>query len=301
GDHWKEWNGRFRDDVRAFIKGDEKKAGVFAKRFLASPDIYGHRNREPEQSVNFVTSHDGFTMNDLVSYDKKHNEANNEDNRDGHNENLSWNCGVEGPTDDPAIETLRLKQIKNFFATNILSLGVPMLVMGDEVRRTQNGNNNAYCQDNETSWFDWSLLEKNADLHRFVRRLISYRQGLPERTDPMLPLTEVIERASVRWHGTQLDQPDWGDQSRSVAFTIDTNHRWYHLIFNAYWEEITFALPCVPAEFHAWQRIVDTDMASPNDITDGTALDNASEYAVQGRSTVILASTRIRRPTNTSD
>lgn len=301
GDHWKEWNGRFRDDVRAFIKGDEKKAGVFAKRFLASPDIYGHRNREPEQSVNFVTSHDGFTMNDLVSYDKKHNEANNEDNRDGHNENLSWNCGVEGPTDDPVIETLRLKQIKNFFATNILSLGVPMLVMGDEVRRTQNGNNNAYCQDNETSWFDWSLLEKNADLHRFVRRLISYRQGLPERTDPMLPLTEVIERASVRWHGTQLDQPDWGDQSRSVAFTIDTNHRWYHLIFNAYWEEITFALPCVPAEFHAWQRIVDTDMASPNDITDGTALDNASEYAVQGRSTVILASTRIRRPTNTSD
>ena len=173
--------------------------------------------------------------------------------------------------------------------------------MGDEVRRTQNGNNNAYCQDNETSWFDWSLLEKNADLHRFVRRLINYRQGLPERTDPMLPLTEVIERASVRWHGTQLDQPDWGDQSRSVAFTIETKHRWYHLIFNAYWEEITFALPSVPEDFHAWQRIVDTDLASPDDITDGTPLDDASEYAVQDRSTVILASSRIRRPITSSD
>ncbi len=171
GDHWKEWNGRFRDDVRSFVKGDDGHAGTFAKRFLASPDIYGHRNREPEQSINFVTSHDGFTMNDLVSYNQKHNEANKEGNRDGHNENLSWNCGVEGPTDDPEIESLRLKQIKNLFTINVLALGVPMLVMGDEIRRSQRGNNNAYCQDNEISWLDWSLLDQHEDLHRFVKLL----------------------------------------------------------------------------------------------------------------------------------
>ena len=294
GDHWKEWNGRFRDDVRSFVKGDDKEAGTFAKRFFASPDIYGHRNREPEQSINFVTSHDGFTMNDLVTYNNKHNETNNEGNRDGHNENLSWNCGIEGPTDDPAIEHIRLKQIKNFFTINILSLGVPMLLMGDEVRRTQNGNNNAYCQDNETNWLDWSLMQKNADLHRFVRRLITYRQGLPERADPRLPLNEVIERARVRWHGTKLDQPDWGDQSRSIAFTIETVNRWYHLVFNAFWDEIAFALPTVPPAFEPWQRIVDTHLPSPEDITDGTPLNDVAEYPVQSRSTVILASTRFK-------
>jgi len=294
GDHWKEWNGRFRDDVRSFVKGDDKEVGTFAKRFLASPDIYGHRNREPEQSINFITSHDGFTMNDLVTYNNKHNETNNEGNRDGHNENLSWNCGIEGPTDDPAIEHIRLKQIKNFFTINILSLGVPMLLMGDEVRRTQGGNNNAYCQDNDTNWLDWSLMQKNADLHRFVRRLITYRQGLPERADPRLPLNEVIERARVRWHGTKLDQPDWGDQSRSVAFTIETVSRWYHLVFNAFWDEIVFALPTVPPAFEPWQRIVDTHLPSPEDITDGTPLNDVAEYPVQSRSTVILASTRIK-------
>ena len=292
GDHWKEWNGKFRDDVRAFIKGDEKMAGVFAKRFLASPDIYGHRNREPEQSINFVTSHDGFTMNDLVSYDKKHNESNNEGNRDGHNENLSWNCGIEGPSDDPKIESIRLKQIKNFFTTNILALGVPMLVMGDEVRRTQNGNNNAYCQDNEVSWLDWKLVEENADLHRFVRRLIACRQDFPGPENPHLPLTEVIENYRVKWHGTQLDQPDWGDQSRSVAFTIETNHRWYHFIFNAYWKEISFALPPVPNGFDQWQRIVDTNLPSPDDITDGTPLTDNEHYLVQGRSSVIISADR---------
>ena len=293
GDHWKEWNGRFRDDVRSFMKGDERKAGTFAKRFLASPDIYGHRNREPEQSINFVTSHDGFTMNDLVSYNEKHNDANNEGNRDGHNENESWNCGVEGPTDDPVIERIRLKQIKNFLTVNVLSLGVPMLLMGDEVRRTQNGNNNAYCQDNETSWLDWSLMDKNADLLRFVRQLIDYRQGLPDRIDPRLPLHEVISRSRVRWHGAKLDRPDWGEQSRSVAFTIETPDKWYHLIFNAYWDEILFELPPVPEEFQPWQRIIDTDRESPEDISDGTTVVNAHAYNVQGRSTVILTSTRL--------
>ena len=157
GDSWKEWNGRFRDDVRGFFRGEPGSVARVADRLVGSPEIYGHEEREAEQSVNFVTCHDGFTLNDLVSYDRKHNEANGEDNRDGANDNRSWNCGVEGPTDDPAIEQLRNRQVKNFLTVTLLSLGMPMILMGDEVRRTQRGNNNAYCQDNEISWFDWTL------------------------------------------------------------------------------------------------------------------------------------------------
>jgi glycogen operon protein len=292
GDHWKEWNGHFRDDVRAFVKGDEGHAGTFAKRFLASPDIYAHRNREPEQSINFVTSHDGFTMNDLVSYNEKHNEANKEGNRDGHNENLSWNCGVEGPTDDPDIEQLRIKQIKNLVTINVLALGVPMLVMGDEVRRTQLGNNNAYCQDNEISWFDWSLLERHASLHRFVKLVIDYRRRLPERENPQLSLTEVIARSRVQWHGTELERPDWGDQSRSVSFSIESPKKWYHLIFNAFWEAIEFAIPPIPKDFHPWNRIIDTDLESPHDISlEGTPV-RGKVYAVQSRSAVVMTCER---------
>ncbi|MFK8115055.1 MAG: glycogen debranching protein GlgX [Rubripirellula sp.] len=291
GDHWKEWNGRFRDDVRSFIKGDAGQAGTFAKRFLASPDIYGHRNREPEQSINFVTSHDGYTMNDLVTYERKYNEANNEGNRDGHNENLSWNCGVEGPTDDLEVERLRSKQIKNLFTINLLAFGVPMLVMGDEVRRSQGGNNNAYCQDNEVSWLDWTLLEKYADVHRFVKELIHYRRGLPERADPRASLTEVISRSRVRWHGSELDRPDWGHDSRTVAFTIETPHRWYHLIFNAYWEPLDFALPSLARNFDPWKRIIDTDLESPNDIGSGVKISSDS-YSVADRTAVVLTANR---------
>ncbi len=298
GDHWKEWNGRFRDDVRAFVKGDQGQAGTFAKRFLASPDIYGHRNREPEQSINFVTSHDGFTLNDLVSYNEKHNEANNEDNRDGHNHNLSWNCGVEGPTDDPEVEELRTKQIKNLFTINLLAFGVPMLVMGDEVRRSQAGNNNAYCQDNEISWFDWGLLDKHAGLHRYVKELIGYRLGLPERSDPGLSLNEVILRSRVRWHGARLYRPDWGNASRSVALTIETSNKWHHLIFNAFWKRLEFELPVVPDDFQSWHRIVDTDRASPNDIGSGVPVADKRKYVVQPRSTVVLTSSRVQNGFN---
>ena len=158
GDSWREWNGRFRDDVRSFFRGDNGSVAPLADRLMGSPQIYGHKEREAEASVNFVTCHDGFTLNDLVSYNEKHNEANGEDNRDGMNDNRSWNCGVEGPTDDAAVEALRNRQVKNFLAVTMLSLGLPMMLMGDEVRRTQHGNNNAYCQDNETSWFDWRLV-----------------------------------------------------------------------------------------------------------------------------------------------
>jgi glycogen operon protein len=291
GDHWKEWNGRFRDDVRAFIKGDPGHAGTIAQRFLASPDIYGHRNREPEQSINFVTSHDGFTMNDLVSYNRKHNGANKEGNRDGHNHNLSWNCGVEGPSDDPEIERLRVKQIKNLCTINLLALGVPMMLMGDEMRRSQGGNNNAYCQDNEISWLDWELLNKHAGLHRFVRWLIAYRRALPDREEPGLSLKEVITRARVRWHGDKLDHPDWSPQSRSIAFTIETPMRWYYLIFNAFWEKIDFQVPVVPTDFAAWERIIDTDREPPEDICGGVPVAN-QHYAVQPRSIVVLTSKR---------
>ena len=154
GDGWKEWNGKFRDDVRGFVRGDRDGVIRVADRLLGSPDLYAVAHREPERSINFVTSHDGFTLQDLVSYNGKHNEANLQDNADGINDNRSWNCGAEGPTDDPAVLALRTRQIKNLLAVTLLSLGAPMLLMGDEARRTQHGNNNAYCQDNEISWFD---------------------------------------------------------------------------------------------------------------------------------------------------
>src|SRR5947207_1692943 len=210
GDAWREWNGRFRDDVRDFFRGEPGSLRRVADRLVGSPEIYGHKEREAEQSVNFVTCHDGFTLNDLVSYNQKHNEANGEDNRDGANDNRSWNCGAEGRTEDPAVEGLRNRQVKNLLAATMLSLGVPMLLMGDEVRRTQRGNNNAYCQDNETSWFDWTLVAQHADVRRFVtllngRRLL--REVEPGRQH--VSLDQLLRGAHRAWHGVKLDQPDW--------------------------------------------------------------------------------------------
>ena len=190
-----------------------------ADRFLGSPEIYGHKEREAEQSVNFVTCHDGFTLNDLVSYNQKHNDENGEDNRDGADDNRSWNCGVEGPSDDPAVEKLRNRQVKNFLTVTMLSLGVPMIVMGDEVRRTQHGNNNAYCQDNETSWFDWTLLSRHADVHRFVRLLIARRLMRDvEHERRRVSLNQMLRDAKKAWHGVKLGQPDWSPGSHSLAF-----------------------------------------------------------------------------------
>ena len=262
GDRWKEWNGRFRDDVRAFVKGDPGMISKLASRFLASPDLYAHEEREPEQSINFITCHDGFTFNDLVSYNHKHNWANKEGNRDGHNHNLSWNCGFEGPTDDPKIERLRKKQIKNFLTINLLALGVPMLLMGDEVRRTQMGNNNAYCQDNEISWFDWSLLEKHADIHRFVKELIRYRLSLNVYKDIRgVSLTRLLQTAQLDWHGIELREPDWGFDSHSLAFTVRGRRGLFHVIFNAYWKSLDFELPPTAEQgLTPWQRIIDTSL-----------------------------------------
>ncbi|MDR4506635.1 MAG: glycogen debranching protein GlgX [Candidatus Brocadiaceae bacterium] len=270
GDSWKEWNGQFRDDVRSFFRGQDGSLARFADRLVGSPQIYGHENREAEQSVNFVTCHDGFTLNDLVSYNNKHNEANGEGNRDGSNDNLSWNCGVEGPTDDPVVEQLRNRQIKNFLTVTMISLGVPMILMGDEVRRTQNGNNNAYCLDNDISWFDWTLVPKHADLHRFVKLLITRRRLRDvEHEQRRVSLNQLLGEANKAWHGTKLGQPDWGDHSHSVAFSAEMKKErmLLHIIMNAYWEPLDFELP--PAENggkNPWRRWIDTSLDSPDDI-----------------------------------
>jgi glycogen operon protein len=295
GDSWQEWNGRFRDDVRRFLRGDDGAVSGVATRILGSPDIYGHEEREAEQSINFVTCHDGFTLNDLVSYNSKHNEANGESNRDGSDDNLSWNCGVEGPTDDPAIEALRNRQVKNFITLELLAAGTPMLLMGDEVRRTQRGNNNAYCQDGDISWFDWTLLDRHADIHRFARALIHFYQRRDVAVQGVeLSLNELLARTRVEWHGVKLNHPDWGPSSHSLAMTLRSlGARFlFHGIFNAYWEPLAFELPPVPGEGRQrWRRCIDTALAPPDDISPwetAPAVDQA-KYLAQPRSVVLLA------------
>jgi isoamylase len=296
GDSWKEWNGRFRDDARAFFRGDAGSVGRFADRLIGSPEIYGHEERDVEQSVNFVTCHDGFTLNDLVSYNQKHNEANGEDNRDGENDNRSWNCGVEGPTDDPEVEALRTRQVKNFLTVTMLSLGVPMILMGDEVRRTQGGNNNAYCQDDETSWFDWGLVAKHADVHRFVT-LLTARRVLRdvEHEAQRVTLNRFIRDANKAWHGVRLHQPDWGDQSHSLAFGAELRKEglFLHLILNAYWDALEFELPAVggrPGD--RWRRWIDTALGSPEDIVAWQQAPSVDGYTYRAgaRSVVVLFS-----------
>jgi glycogen operon protein len=298
GDSWKEWNGRFRDDVRGFVRGDPGMVEALADRLLGSPDLYAAQPREPEQSINFVTSHDGFTLNDLVSYDHKHNEANLEGNRDGTDHNLSWNCGAEGPTDDPSIEALRNVQVRNFLAITILSLGAPMLLMGDEVRRTQRGNNNAYCQDDELSWFDWDAVERHTDLIRFVRLLIEIR-SLREsvQTEHHLTLAELMQRAHIELHGVRPGEPDLAHHSRSLALSASnlSGDPLMYFALNAYWEPLAFELPGLPAwATSGWRRVLDTSQAPPNDIllpTDAPRVD-ASSYEVAPRSVVVMFATR---------
>jgi glycogen operon protein len=292
GDSWKEWNGRFRDDVRDFFRGADHSVTRLADRLLGSLELYGHEQREAEQSVNFVTCHDGFTLNDLVSYDVKHNQDNHENNRDGADDNRSWNCGVEGPSSDPSIEKLRNRQIKNFLTVTALSLGVPMFAMGDEVRRTQRGNNNAYCQDNEISWFDWSLLSKHSDIHRFVRLLIArrvLRDVEPGRR--RTPLKQFLQESNKAWHGVKLNQPDWGCNSHSLVLGGDLRRERlrYHFILNGYWEPLEFELPPVRGG-GGWRRWIDTAMETPHDIVDWRTPSPVfgAKYRAEARSVVIL-------------
>jgi glycogen operon protein len=299
GDSWKEWNGRFRDDVRAFLRGDKGMIRPVAYRLMGSPDLYEHKEQEPEESINFINCHDGFTLNDLVSYNGKHNEANGEENRDGANDNLSWNCGIEGPTDDPEIERLRNRQVKNFLTLTMLSVGTPMLLMGDEVRRSQAGNNNAYCQNNETSWLDWELLVRHADIHRFTKQLISLRLMAPIEQSGMT-LNELLRRQPVQWQGVRLNEPDWSYDSHSLAATVRLpgDLMVLHLMVNAYWEELRFEIPVVGKDWEPWRRCIDTFMESPGDIytawTEAPVFTGAT-YLVQPR-TVVLLLTRSREP-----
>jgi len=297
GDSWKEWNGRFRDDVRGFVKADTGMVRSLAQRVLGSPDIFGHREREPEQSINFVTCHDGLTLNDLVSYNSKHNAANGEDSRDGSDNNLSWNCGGEGPIDDAAVERLRRRQVKNFFVILLISVGTPMLQMGDEMRRSQRGNNNAYCQDNEVSWVDWSLLARHRDLYRFAQKSIAHRlrwMGSGSQVSSELSLNELLRSADIDWHGVRLGSPDWSDDSHSIAFTLRSGRHqlpvWVHVMFNAYWEALDFDLPSAPAAAVGWQRWIDTSLDSPEDIMDPPAAPRVpgTQYRVAPRSVAAL-------------
>jgi len=294
GNQWKEWNGRFRDDVRSFVRGEPGQVAALADRLCGSPDLYGDTPREPAQSINFVTSHDGFTLNDLVSYNAKHNQANGEGNRDGGDDNRSWNCGAEGASDDPAVLALRTRQIKNLLAINVLSLGTPMLLMGDEMRRSQQGNNNAYGQDNALNWLDWRLLQRHAELHRFVRGLIRLR-NLREsvRSDHRLTLEELMARVKVNLHGVRLGAPDLSHDSHSLAITATSlsGDLLMHFALNAYWEQLEFDLPALPSwASSGWRRVIDTSLPSPQDLVESVdaRVVVGAAHSVQARSVVVL-------------
>ncbi len=273
GHRWAEWNGRYRDDVRRFLRGDNGTVQAFADRLVGSPDIYTAPDHVLHRSINFITCHDGFTLNDLVSYNVKHNEANGESNRDGLDANWSWNCGHEGPTDDPDIERLRERQIKNALAVLLVSQGTPMLLFGDEVRRTQQGNNNAYCQDNEISWFNWNDVEHHQTILRFTRLMIQFSRSHPVLNLRIYPV-EAAEHVdhqvfnAITWHGVRLEQPDWSFYSHSIALTLSGQEQGdddIHMIFNAYWQPLEFELPLRRPDC-PWRRVVDTDRPSPDDI-----------------------------------
>jgi len=297
GHRWAEWNGQFRDDVRRFLRRDEGVVPQLAARIVGSADLYRKAEWEPSRSINFVTCHDGFTLNDLVSYNKKHNALNMENNADGISFNFSWNCGVEGPTDDPEINGLRLQQIKNFLTLLFISQGTPMLLMGDEVRRTQRGNNNAYCQDNEISWFDWDNMEDHGGVLRFVRQLIRYTQGMKVfQEEQFWSADEGHAGARLSWHGIHLGQPDWRAISHSLAFELQ--HRkldeHLHVMLNAYWEPLTFELPPL-FEGVQWYRLIDTALLTPDDfcLPNEASIVEESCYCVAAHSIVLLQALQV--------
>ncbi|HXB73670.1 MAG TPA: glycogen debranching protein GlgX [Candidatus Acidoferrales bacterium] len=293
GDRWSEWNGKYRDDVRRFVRGDAGVIGAVATRLAGSSDLYQANGELPTNSINFVTCHDGFTLNDLVSYNEKHNLANGEDNRDGSNDNLSWNCGVEGSSDDPAVEGLRNRQVRNFAAILLLSRGVPMMLAGDEVRRTQGGNNNAYCQDNQTSWFDWTLVARHTGLLRFWKGMIRFRQrhAALRRGEFFTGAANERGLADVTWHGTSLNSPAWDDpEARTLALTLAgfDGDGDIHIMLNMHWESQDFELPEVPG--WTWFCAVDTALSPPLDLAEPGEEQpvEAGAYHVQGRSVVVL-------------
>ncbi|HEY2786911.1 MAG TPA: glycogen debranching protein GlgX [Fimbriiglobus sp.] len=349
GRRWSEWNGPFRDDVRRFWKGQPGLTGALATRLCGSADLYQSSGRLPRHSVNFVTCHDGFTLLDLVSYNEKHNERNGEGNRDGNNANDSWNCGAEGPTVDPEILALRQRQVRNLFATLMLSQGVPMLLAGDEFLRTQQGNNNAWCQDNEIGWVDWKQAEENADFLRFAREMIGLRRrhpalrrrrfltgnfraageskaagpfppggpvrpaeaGMPAgqrkgraiaRTNPLLATAPAL--ADIFWHGTEPFRPDFGQDSRVLAYSLDGRFTGreddpdyapdcdFYVAFSAAPHPVTFVVPPSPTG-REWRRVVHTAELPPRDIVaegKGPAVEPGTALTVPAFATVVLVS-----------
>ncbi|MEV4341785.1 glycogen debranching protein GlgX [Streptomyces sp. NPDC049590] len=294
GKRWAQWNGPFRDDVRRFVRGDAGVVGDLAKRLGGSEDLFGPQNELPTNSINFVTCHDGFTLNDLVSYDHKRNYANGEADTDGADENFSWNCGAEGPSDDPEVERLRVRQIKNLLSVLMLSRGVPMLLAGDEFRNTQNGNNNAYCQDNPTSWLDWDQAAKEEETFEFTRRLIELRRRYRTFRAPRFYTGRLNSRQlpDITWHGTRLEQPGWEDTNARVlactfgGFDGDPD---LHLMLNMYHLGLDFELPRIRG--HRWHRVLDTAQAGPRDLLPAGQEEPHDDHTfhAHGRSVVLLA------------
>lgn len=298
---WAEWNGKYRDGIRKFLKGEPGRVGDMAQRLQGSPDLYSWAGRSPATSINFITAHDGFTLADLVSFNGKHNEANGEHNNDGTNDNDSWNCGAEGWTEDLNVNALRQRQMKNAIAMLLVSQGVPMLLMGDEIGRSQSGNNNTYCHDNHLNWMDWSLLDTNADLFRFVKNVIAFRHA-----HPVLRHRWHFRNfdyagsgyADISWHGTQAWNADWSDSSRCLAFLLCGKHakdatvedNFVYVAMNMHWDAHWFELPGLPAGVH-WHIAANTGAPTSQDSWEpGTEpkLDNQSGLLLGDRSVVIL-------------
>ena len=303
GGRWAEWNDRYRDDVRKYWRGDPREIRHLATRLSGSSDLYLRDGRKPFHSINFITSHDGFTLRDMVSFNSKHNEDNGEENRDGSENNCSYNYGCEGITQDPVLEGIRFQQLKNFFATMMVSLGTPMVLGGDEIGRTQWGNNNAYCQDNEISWYDWSLLEKNSDLFRFVKEMIAFRLRHPGFMRPEFYTGREGNYNAIpdiSWYNEKGVHPEWDRAGYGLALLIngrradvsrDKDDNDFYIMFNAGLEPAVFSVPSSSGK--RWFRTVDTGMGAPHDILPAGGeepLAQSSKYRVKARSLVILVS-----------
>jgi len=293
---WAEWNGKYRDAARKFLKGDLGLVDEIATRIQGSPDLYYYRG--PTASINFITCHDGFTLRDLFSYNDKHNEANGENNNDGANDNNSWNCGVEGETDDESVKALRLQLVKNAFCLPLLSRGVPMFLMGDEIGQTQRGNNNSYCQDNGLSWMNWALEQSNSEILRFATMMIRFRQANPVlRAGAFYQGRDYVGsgKADISFHGTQLWAPDFSSGSRCLAFLLCGKHTEgqqndIYVAMNMYWEGLPYQIPPLSPGVY-WRVVVNTSMRKPNDIyemSEAPSLGDQKEIIVGPRSIMVL-------------
>ena len=294
---WSEWNGRFRDDIRRFIRGDDDSTTAAATRIAGSSDCYNHSGRAPTASINFITAHDGFTLNDLVTYNYKHNEENGEENRDGSDDNLSYNHGFEGECTNPKIQSLRLRKIKNYLIYLFVSQGVPMLLGGDEMRRTQHGNNNAYCQDNDISWINWNLVQTNSGLVRFTKNLIAYRRAhtVFSRTKFFTDNYDKDTVPEIVWFDINAKNPDWSRQKRFLAFKLNgtagnPDENDFYIATNTDIYDLTITLPAL-TDGRKWHLVADTSLPSPEDIFEPGSEEPLREqrrYVLISGATVVL-------------